>query len=215
MEHDPQEIALQVMKGYVNRAFIMLSEAWYGEANRRDDIVEEITIGFYHPFDEGTYGEFTVEWIKLSGSVHSRMKMFDEFWHLLPLFKDFLEMLSLNGPYSISPTLFAQKLRGLGFVDDTPREPRKKPPEPDYASQRLHTARPVRISEPFKHLFDPRLPFVVPFFGTAEFRNGILKRNPQVAEFLETNCEHLYRLSTNDVLFADEGDAMLCAMKFS
>lgn len=103
------------------RAFHILSEAWYADANLKgSDVLDEISLGFYAP-EGGTSGEMCIRWTRLGGTVTPQLTVFDDAWSALAQFKDvldkFAELDSTNPP----PSKIAEVLLACGFKDMTAR----------------------------------------------------------------------------------------------
>lgn len=116
------------------RAFIILSEAYYGNAVRwHNTSIDEILIGMYDP-KGGTTGEFFVRWVDVNGPT-PRLEAFNDSWSALQQFTDLLEWMATVDGQRVSPQEFAEKLRQLGIKDETVRiNPYTPPGEREYAS---------------------------------------------------------------------------------
>ena len=105
-----------------SRRFIQLSKAWYADANlARTDIIDQVTIGYYHP-EGGTTGEFQVTWKELGGKVVPSLHAFDDGWSALFQFGDMLESMADIDDKNVSPDEFCKLLVAIGIEDDTPTE---------------------------------------------------------------------------------------------
>lgn len=121
------------------RKFINLSRAWYGDANLRgSEVLDEITIGFYHP-DGGTTGEFTIRWIELGGEITPMLCSYDDSWDALWQFRDVLKKMVAKDGENPSPTEMCELLESCGIEDATPT---KSPYGDDPAKPRQLYAKP-------------------------------------------------------------------------
>ena len=107
------------------RGFYHLSAAWYADANlkdRTDGLIDNVMIGFYgENGNEGTTGEFAVDWKMLGGDLTPQLKVFSDSWETLTHFSDLLaEMAKLDGT-DPAPKEFCEVLIRLGLKDLTPR----------------------------------------------------------------------------------------------
>lgn len=115
------------------KQYVLLSEAWYGDANLRPlphpEIkpylrkVDNVQFGFYSP-DGGTSGEMGMNWYVLEGdkSAVPCLECWDDAWHALFQFKDVLMAMAHFDAQDITPKDFCQILDHCGFVDATPRK---------------------------------------------------------------------------------------------
>ncbi len=118
------------------RGFYVLSQSWYGRVNMAvsPDLIEEITIGMYHP-EGGTTGEFAIRWAMLSGKPTPRLEAFDDAWHALTQFSDLLRWMASLDDENPSPQRVADALMALGVKDLTERvNPHTSPAEREYLS---------------------------------------------------------------------------------
>lgn len=106
------------------RAFIILSQAWYGDtalpAQDRAKGVDEIMMGFYCP-DGGTSGEFSIKWAPLGDRLVPRLKAFDDSWSALANFSDVIEKLAAIDGSNPSVEQVATILKSCGVADKTER----------------------------------------------------------------------------------------------
>ena len=110
--------------------FIQLSRAWYAEANLNGrDFVDEVSIGDYAADEEGVgdRGEFCIRWRDLQPGrkpPSPQLCMFDEAWGWLtdPAFIAFVDWLTEQRGESPTPEVVCEKLRELGFRDETPEQ---------------------------------------------------------------------------------------------
>lgn len=119
------------------KQYIILSEAWYGEANLRPQLrpdmkpylrkVDNVEFGFYAP-DGGTSGEMGVNWYQLEsdGSPVLCLEVFNDAWRALAQFKDVIDALAEVDGQDITPQQFCAILDRCGFVDATPRERKER-----------------------------------------------------------------------------------------
>lgn len=113
------------MKDHVGcfRGFTHYNEAWYAQTVKLGaGILDEIHIGFYSP-EGGTTGEFTVEWIELSGREVPRLRVFDDAWDVLARMSDLLGRMADLDNQNVTPQAFCKLLLELGFEDRTARKP--------------------------------------------------------------------------------------------
>jgi hypothetical protein len=105
------------------RGFYHFSEAWYADANRNKDCVDEVMIGFYGPNgDQGTAGEFSVRWTELGSEITPQLQAYDDSWYALAQFSDLIEAMGEIDGKDVSPKTFCELLKSLGFKDLTPRK---------------------------------------------------------------------------------------------
>lgn len=117
------------------KQFVLLSEAWYGDANLKPPTrpnpkpylrhVDSVTFGYYSP-DGGTSGEMSVNWYVLEEEDKppaACLECWDDGWHALSTFKDVLAMLALFADKrAVTPQMFCALLIDCGFIDATPRQ---------------------------------------------------------------------------------------------
>lgn len=114
----------------MQRGFVHLREAWYGDANlsdHRDHLVDEVMIGNYTD-EGGTEGEFRVAWYNLrDGRPPSpRLEIFMD--GMPTAMEEFYEVLVWLGAhaYDFQPTELCGMLRACNITDLTPHEPPKQ-----------------------------------------------------------------------------------------
>jgi hypothetical protein len=104
------------------RGFIQVSKAWYGTGIIEDDgLLDSITMGFYDA-QGGTTGEFTIDWIKLSGEWTPELKVFEDAFDALYEFSDILKELAKLDGTNPHPNIIADLLISLNVKDRTPRQ---------------------------------------------------------------------------------------------
>jgi hypothetical protein len=113
------------MKDYTGfeRAFMRMDKAWYSQGTMRIPEPPTIMIGMYQ-LDEGTLGEFSVQWEDL-GEPHlsPRLKVFIGSWEVLWLhFKDLLAKMAELDNAILTEEEFAKLLIELGIKDFTEYE---------------------------------------------------------------------------------------------
>ena len=103
------------------RGFIWYSQAWYSKNIPKDETIDSISIGMYHPGD-GTSGEFVVDWIMLGGKLTPQLRVFDDAWSALAQFQDVLAAMAERDGENVTPEQMAALLLECGVVDQTQRE---------------------------------------------------------------------------------------------
>lgn len=98
------------------KTYIHFSEAWYADANRplASGADDDIHI-------DGPGGYLVVEFMTLGGKPTVKFVTFSDGIGLLVNDPNLLPTLANLKPY---PGAFTTALKGLGYTDDTPREPR-------------------------------------------------------------------------------------------
>lgn len=106
------------------RAYIILSQAWYGPANleRRPDLVDEISFGLMYP--DGSVEYMTrVEWVPLfREQAGARLCVFADEFEAFTGMADVFESLGARIRKVMTPPEFIDLLHRQGFEDWTPRE---------------------------------------------------------------------------------------------
>ena len=108
------------------RGFYQNSRAWYSKvvpSNTFKDFVDDIYIGMYMLNNEGTKGEFSIEWTRFDdGEVNPRLIAYDDSWAALLMFRDLLEELATLNNKAPSPDTIRDILIELGVDDITQTE---------------------------------------------------------------------------------------------
>jgi hypothetical protein len=102
------------------RAYIRSSKAYYKSVLKGD---VSVAIGIYYA-EGGTSGEFEVEFVELikGKPLAARLKVFEDSWNALSLFKDLLEKMAEIDGQEIQEAEFCQLLDSLGIIDITQYE---------------------------------------------------------------------------------------------
>lgn len=104
------------------RGFYHSGGAWHWPTSRLLDEVDRVYFGFYAP-DGGTSGEMSMRWIELNQKPTPQLCVFDDSWHSLGGMPDVIAALAETDEHSMTPLVFCELLRSLGFVDLTQRTP--------------------------------------------------------------------------------------------
>jgi hypothetical protein len=116
------------------RRFIIMSQAWYGDAAKRgtqsNPNDDEVLLGFYCP-DGGTSGEFSIKWRELGNRMVPYLKAFDDSWSALHNFSDVIAALAKLDATNPTVDQVASVLVKCGVKDATPRESPYKPKASD------------------------------------------------------------------------------------
>jgi len=109
------------------RGFYQNSRAWYSKVVPSNtfskNFVDDICIGMYMLNNEGTKGEFVIEWSRFDdGEVRPRLIVYDDSWAALLMFKDLFEELAILNNKAPSPDTIKNILIELGIDDITQTE---------------------------------------------------------------------------------------------
>lgn len=121
------------------KQYIHTAGAWYAKSSLSNaDYLDEVMFGFYSP-DGGTSGEMGVRWYNLGTKwkqlpsgyhqiphIAPKLEVFSDAWHTLAQFKDVIDKLAEVDGEDITPRDFCQVLESCGFVDNTPRDEKKR-----------------------------------------------------------------------------------------
>lgn len=121
------------------RQYIHLEEAWYAKSTLANaDYVDDVMFGFYSP-SGGTSGEMGVRWYVLGTKwkqlpsgyqqvphIAPKLEVFSDAWHTLAQLKDVIDKLAEVDGEDITPGAFCQLLESCGFIDNTPRDEKKR-----------------------------------------------------------------------------------------
>jgi hypothetical protein len=102
------------------RKFIHTSRAWYAEsALFHETVVDSIYIGLYSSKGD-TEGEFSIEWVELTGMLCPKLIAYDDAWSVLYDFKDVLKKMADVDDCNITPDEMRLTLISCGVEDATP-----------------------------------------------------------------------------------------------
>jgi hypothetical protein len=129
-EHTVEEIREDLRTGRAVLRYSVTDEAWYADTAMRArdrNVVRELNIGVdargEDGSEQGTYGEGTIQWIKL-GEPAAQLQLFHDGWRALGAVPGFWDLLVGLGDIRRSPTFDEVRagLERLGFRDTTARQ---------------------------------------------------------------------------------------------
>lgn len=107
----------------MKRSFIILSDAWYAEANlknRQDGVMNEVTLLITPDENRQEMGEVSFKFHSFGGGrTGIKFEVFNDAWFVLPYIQDVLDELAQKQAWSVGS--IKDLLLRLGFEDTTPR----------------------------------------------------------------------------------------------
>ncbi len=118
-----KSLATELLSGESVKGFHWGTRAYYHmPQNQKPDYIDDLSLGIYHS-EGGTSGEFTIEWITLDRNVASRLKAFDDSWHVMPLMPELFTLMAQVSSDSSTPAYstedFTKRLLEKGWRDLT------------------------------------------------------------------------------------------------
>ena len=108
----------------IEKRFVILSKAWYGEANlraRKDGCREALTFGTYDQ-NGSCLAEASFEWIPLGREILPTLIVMPDSWNLFSEASEFFTELAKVSARNYSVENLARLLIASGFLDATPTE---------------------------------------------------------------------------------------------
>jgi hypothetical protein len=106
----------------INRYFVHLSKAWYGNANLKDVEYKDDVWVLIEDENNNMIGEFGFRWYIIGNNLTAHLEVFDDAFKALSLCKDLIDELKEWDNKYIQPEQIVKVLERLGFKDITPYE---------------------------------------------------------------------------------------------
>jgi hypothetical protein len=118
-----ESLAVELLSGESVKGFYWQTRSYYHiPQNKKPDFIDSLSMGIYH-HEGGTSGEFEIEWTRLQGKAVSRLKAFDDCWHVLPLLPELFTLMAQVSSSSDTPAYstedFTKRLVEMGWRDLT------------------------------------------------------------------------------------------------